>query len=239
MAQMVWDEPRAARVAGFNGRYGMMQIKGDDLKGEFEMEVIPDSSRPKTFQEKQQMFSALAAGGMVDLTDPKTRDYIDHMAGMDDVDLANHLQYVKADRDLDSLRRGGMPMPSPFQDPQVIFKCLSLFTLTEEFEALPEPIKANIVQYAGKAKQMLDQAALAQQQAAIANAEQGKELATKGSIQYVDPTKAAPQPNGKALAEHMQGKHSPMSAHAGGPPSQQHAQEGAQHQGQEVAHQLA
>ena len=234
LAARFWDDQRKARVAGFNGKFGMVSLKGDDLRGEFEISVDVDSSRPKTLAERQQAFGTAAQGGMVDLTDSQTRDYVMNVLRLDDVNPTNHLQYLKAERDLEMMKQGQQPIPSPFQDPQISFKTSSDFTLTEEFAALPPPIQQLIILYANGAKTLMQQAALQQEQLALESAQEAAGVATTGQPHYIDPSKALP-PNPAALGKGMQPKASPLSGIPGHSVGTGPTQDAAHAQGNKAA----
>ena len=136
LARRNWTEERKVKVAGFNGRWGMQTVLGEQLDADYLLEIKPDSSRPQSLEEKEQMFQMLLEGGLVDPTDAATREYIIDQANLDNVDLVDHYQYKKAERDLDSLIAGNIPAINPNINIQIFLKVFSTFTLTEEFEGL-------------------------------------------------------------------------------------------------------
>lgn len=148
MARKVWTEPRKIQTAGFNNRFGSVELEVADLDGGYEVNVIQDSSRPKTQTEKLQALQMLQQGGYVNPQDPATREYVLDTLGMNDVDLSDHMQYSKAERDLEALKQGIQPMESPFQKWEIYLQTFAMYTLTEEFETL-DPAKRNgILMYA-------------------------------------------------------------------------------------------
>lgn len=147
MAAEFWNDERKARVAGFNGKFGMQSLNGELLKGEYNITFVPDSSRPRTIGEKQEAVAAGLQAGLIDPTDPSNREYLANLMRLDEVNLVGHLQYLKAERDLEILKRGGMPKHSPFQDWSIFLKVFANFTLTEEFEALAPPLQQLIIVY--------------------------------------------------------------------------------------------
>ena len=156
LARRNWSESRKVKVAGFNGRWGMKQLFGRDLEGDYMMEIKPDSSRPQTLEEKEQAFQMLMEGGLIDITDSQTRDYVvSDLANLDSVNLTGHLQYEKAERDLDAVIQGQMPTPNPYIDLQVQMKTFTNFTLTEEFDALDPQIQVGIAQYCQNLQQQM------------------------------------------------------------------------------------
>jgi len=170
LARKNWTEERKVKVAGFNGRWGMKQLFGRDLEGEYILEIQPNSSRPKTLAEKEQAFQLLLEGGMIDPTDSQTREYvISQLANLDDVNLTNHLQYLKAERDLDTVLEGQMPIPNPNVDVQIQLKIFIDFTLTEEFEGIAPQAQQMIMLYVQQL-QAAQQAMMAAQVAQIAQA---------------------------------------------------------------------
>lgn len=147
MARKVWTEPRKIQTAGFNNRYGSIELDIADLDGGFEIKVIQDSSRPKTLTEKLQALQMLQEGGYVNPQDASTREYVIDTLGMNDVDMGDHLQFAKAERDLEKLRQGIQPMESPFEKWNIPLKIFADYTLTEEFEELPINIRNGILMY--------------------------------------------------------------------------------------------
>lgn len=148
MARKVWTEPRKIQTAGFNNRFGAQEIDVADLDGGFELNVIQDSSRPKTMVEKMEALQMLQQGGYVNPTDSGTREYVIDTLGMNDLDLGDHLQYEKAERDLQKLISGIQPMESPFEKWDIPLQMFANYTLTEEFEAQPPNIRQGILMYA-------------------------------------------------------------------------------------------
>jgi hypothetical protein len=191
LAKRNWTEERKVKVAGFNGRWGMRTILGDQLDADYLIEIRPDSSRPQSLEEKEQMFQMLLQGGLVDPTDAATREYIIDQANLDNVDLVDHYQYKKAERDLESLIAGNIPPLNPNINIQIFLKVFSTFTLTEEFETLP-PDAQQRVQIAIQ----LGQQQLAQQQAA----------AQAAAMAAMQPGKGAPPNPAQKLAEAMKNK---------------------------------
>jgi hypothetical protein len=155
LAKRNWTEERKVKVAGFNGRYGMESLWGQDLDAQFVVEIQPDSTRPMSMTDKQQAFTMLLEGGMVDPTDPATREFIIDLANLNGVNLVSHLQYMKADRDLQSVIQGNIPPLNPYIDLNVFLKVFSSYTLTEEFEALPQDGQQRVLM----ATQMISEAA--------------------------------------------------------------------------------
>lgn len=137
MIQKVWTEPRKVQTAGFNNRMGAKLLEAADLQGDYELEVIEDSSRPKTLTEKMEVFQTLQEAGLVDNTDPGVRVYITDELGVQDFDLADNLDYGKAERDLQTVKQGMLPSANPYLIWPIQFKVFSEYTKTEEFEELP------------------------------------------------------------------------------------------------------
>lgn len=154
MAQKCWDSPRKARVAGYNGKFGMMALDGNMLKGQYTLQFVADSSRPQLPSEKQAAFGMLAQGGLVDLTDSAVREYVADVLNLNDVNMTDHLQYLKAERDLERLKQGQVPKESPFQKWDIFLKVFANFTLTEEFEALHPMLQQGVLMYTEHLSQM-------------------------------------------------------------------------------------
>ena len=209
-----WDEERKVKVAGYNGRYGMVSLQGADLDGMFDLDFVPDSSRPRLISEKQQAVQAGLQAGLIDPQDPATREYLIDLLRLDEVNLVDHLQFLKAERDLDGMRQGKVPRESPFQKWDVFLKVFANFTLTEEFDGLPLDTQNTIVAYTQRMSDQLNQAT-------------GK--ATQGA-----PPPGAAQA-AAALAE-MQGGNpgNPLSAIPGQEASPQQVQGAAEKQGATV-----
>lgn len=185
LAKRFWDEPRKAKVAGFNGRYSMQQFIGKDLEGDYSLDFEANSSRPRTEEEKTAAFASLLEAGMVNPQDSAVRDYVLNLANLDQVNLTDHLQYTKAQRDLDRLKRGMLPFENPFSKPDIFFKVFADFTLTEEFEALDAATQRNVLQYAR----------LLQQKAAAAMAPPPQAMAQAlGAALKKNPSQAPPNP---------------------------------------------
>lgn len=148
MATKIWDKPRKAKVSGFNGAFGMKNLSAEDLTGDFGIEVVKDSSRPKTNQEKLQAVQMLIQGGLVNPQDPLVRDFIMNCTGMNELNPSDHHDYVKADRDLEKLKQGIQPFESPFQKWDIYLKNIADYTKTEEFEEMPPNLQRSILLYA-------------------------------------------------------------------------------------------
>ena len=173
LAKKYWDTPRRVKVAGYNGKWGMSQVMGQDLDGDYTIEVVQGSSRPRTPDEKEQQLQTLIQGGLIDITDPATRDYIYDELRVERVGLTNDLQYRKAERDLDNVIKGKAPLPVPSINMQIASKIVGDFMLTEEFEELEPDAQQRVEGVFNMMQLQIEQtmAAQAQQQmAAQANA---------------------------------------------------------------------
>lgn len=147
MAQRAWDEPRKVKVSGYNGRFSMTEFEGSDLTGDYTIQVVTDSSQPKTLSDRLQSVQLEIQAGMIDPQDPMTREVIHDWLGNHELNLADHLQIEKAERDLESLRKGMRPMESPFQKWDVFLKIFANYTLTEEFAGLDPQTQMGILLY--------------------------------------------------------------------------------------------
>jgi hypothetical protein len=202
LAKLYWDEERSVKIAGPNGRYLFESFTGESLRGDYEIEYVKNSSIPKTLDEKLEMIESMIAGGMVDITDPSTRQYIYSLVNLDGLNLANELQYRKAERDLDAIKRGEMPHESPYQDWSIEFKIVSLFTLTEEFEALDPTLQAYVLAFCEYCNQHV--VALQQQQMMqqLAMSGMGAPGGAGGPIQFRNRGKSSSDdPNNRQLAK--------------------------------------
>ena len=188
-------------MAGFNGCYGMESLWGKDLDGQYIVEIQPDSSRPMTLTDKEQMLQQLLEGGLLDPTDPAVRERILDMANMDGLNLINEVQYRKAERDLEMVQNGQMPALNPYIDLNIHFQMFSNFTLTEEFEALqPQGQQAvlmatQMIQQQLQAQQMAQQAA-AMQMAAQTGAKPGPGAQLAGAMKKKQQNKQSSGLNG-------------------------------------------
>lgn len=154
MAKKVWTEPRKIQTAGFNNRLGAQLLAAADLQGDYEIEVVPDSSRPRTLTEKLEVFQTLQEAGMVDQADPGTRVYITDTLGVQDFDLADNLDYAKAERDLEKCKDGEKPQSNPYSNWQIQFKVFSQYTKTEEYEDLDPQAQSGILGYTAWLQEM-------------------------------------------------------------------------------------
>jgi hypothetical protein len=148
MTRKVWDEPRKAKVAGFNNRFGMQELSGADLQGDYGIDVLKDSSKPKTRQEKLEALQLAATGGMINPQDAPVREYTMNSLGLNEVNASDHYDYVKADRDLEKLKQGMQPFETPFAKWDIPLKIIADYTKTEEFEELDPAIQQGILLYA-------------------------------------------------------------------------------------------
>jgi hypothetical protein len=147
MAQKVWDEPRKAKVSGFNGKLGMKELFGKDLAGNYGISAVKDSSRPKTQSEKLQAITTAAQSGIVDMQDPVNQDYVLSALNLNDLNKANHYNYAKFDVDLEILKLGQTPSEVPSQKWDIWVKGLGNYQLTEEFRGLDSPIQQGLLMY--------------------------------------------------------------------------------------------
>ena len=156
MVQKVWSDPRKVQTAGFNNKMGAKLLEAADLQGDYELEVVQDSSRPKTMTEKMEVFQTLQEAGLIDTTDPGIRAYVTDELGMQDFDLVDNLNYEKADRDLQLCKQGLKPQINPYSKWPIHFATFSDYTLTEEYEELPPNIQAGILAYTQWIQEMMN-----------------------------------------------------------------------------------
>jgi hypothetical protein len=159
LARRYWSQGRKVKVAGYNGKWGMTQVMGEDLAGDYSVSIVENSSRPKSIEEREQTFALLLQSGMVDAADPSTREYIVDQSNLNNINLVDHLQYMKAERDLDQLLAGNPPMPNPAVKPQIALQVLTNYMLTEEFDQQQPEIQQQLV----SVYQTLEQAIAMQQ----------------------------------------------------------------------------
>jgi hypothetical protein len=92
MARKVWTEPRKVQTAGFNNKFAAQQLEAADIPEDgYELNVIQDSSKPKTQTEKLQVLQLAQQGGYVDPQNPATREYVLDALGLQDLDPSDHL----------------------------------------------------------------------------------------------------------------------------------------------------
>jgi hypothetical protein len=163
MAKMYWDEERQVKVAGPNGKFLFETFSGDDLKGMYELEFVKDSSVPRTMEEKIELIQTLIAGGLVEMSDPTVRQYIYDVINLEGLNLLGELQFRKAERDLEAVKRGEMPMESPYQDWNVELKVVANFTLTEEFEVMDPQLQNYVLGFCEYINEKVTQIQQAQQ----------------------------------------------------------------------------
>lgn len=147
LAQKFWNEPRKVRVAGFNGKSSAAMLDGSMLEGDYDIDWIEGSSRKKSLEEEMENFQVLLQAQMVDVGDSQTRDFVFDRLNLEGVNMKDHLQYQKAQRDLDLLKQGQTPKENPFIKWDIPLLVFSQFCQTEEFEALDPQIQDFIVQY--------------------------------------------------------------------------------------------
>ena len=147
MALRAWDPTRKIQTAGFNNRFGVSELEVADLKAGYSINVIQDSSRPKTMTEKLQAYEMLVSGGVVNPQDVEAREYLLDTLGLTDLDDSDHENFAKAERDLQKLINGIQPMESPFQKWDIFLRIFAKYTLTEEFEALPDANRHGLLMY--------------------------------------------------------------------------------------------
>lgn len=147
MAMKIWTNPRKVQTAGFNNKFGAAEIAKADLQGDYQLDVIQDSSRPKTLTEQMEVLQQLATDGLVDMTDVSTRIYYTDTLGVQEIDLTDNLQYDKAERDLELVKQGIKPQANPYTNWLIHFKIFSDYTLTEEYESSPPDVQSGIMMY--------------------------------------------------------------------------------------------
>lgn len=201
LAKRNWTDERKVKVAGFNGRYGMESLWGKDLDGQYIVEIQPDSSRPMTLTDKEQMIQMLLEGGMIDPADPAIRERILDMANMDGLNLVSEVQYRKAERDLEIVKQGQMPALNPYIDLQIHFTLFSNYTLTEDFEALDPQQQQSVLLATEMINEQLQaqqaaQAAAAMQMAAVTGAQPGPGAKLAGAMKNKQQQKKSSGLNG-------------------------------------------
>jgi hypothetical protein len=155
MARKVWSEPRKIRTAGFNNRYGARLLEAADLEGAYQLKVEQDSSVPKTQTEKLAVFQELVAAGTVDPTSVANRVLLTNWLGIPEVDLADNLDYAKAERDLELCKTGVKPQSNPYSNWAIHFLVFSQYTKTEEYEESQPEIQASILGYTQWLQEMM------------------------------------------------------------------------------------
>ena len=180
LARMAWDEPRKVKVSGFNGQFGMMELEQADLEGEYEIEVVQDSSRPKNVDEKIAALTTLFEGGVIDPQDPSVKDFMVTTLGMQDLNTTDELQFEKAQRDLEMLKQGIQPLENPFIKWDIHLKMFADYIQTEEFEGLQQEVRAGILMYTQYMSDKLTAATQGPEALAPPNAQQRAQAMAKG-----------------------------------------------------------
>jgi hypothetical protein len=147
IAKRFWDDERKVRIGNYNGRYTVQSMARDDLKGSYDVDFVQDSSRPVLLSDKIDIVSMWMQAGMLDPADPETRQYLASITNMQGLNFANELQFQKAERDLERLKSGEIPMESPYQKWDIFLKVFANYTLTEEFETLDPNTQSLILTY--------------------------------------------------------------------------------------------
>jgi hypothetical protein len=136
----------------------MVSLQGADLDGMYDLDFVPDSSRPRLISEKQQAVQAGLQAGLIDPSDSATREYLIDLLRLDGVNLTDHLQYLKAERDLEGMKTGKVPRESPFQKWDIFLKVFANFTLTEDFDELDPDLQNLVLNYTQRMSDQLTQA---------------------------------------------------------------------------------
>jgi hypothetical protein len=180
MAAEFWNADRKTKVAGYNGKFGMISLTGQLLQGDYQISFVPDSSRPRLIGEKQQAIAAALQAGLVDPTDSATREYLSDLLRLDGVNMVDYLQYQKAERDLEKLKQGLVPSEVPTQKWDIFLKVFADFTLTEEFEELDPGVQQVVLMYTQRMSDQLAAASGAGQPVAPLAKQVGDALASLG-----------------------------------------------------------
>lgn len=203
MAKLYWDEPRKVKVAGGNGKFKAQALTGADLRGSYAIEFVPESSRPKTVQEKQAAIAALFQAKMIDPSDPSVRDFIYDTIGLDGVNLIGHRQFEKAERVLDQVRRGEQPLMVPGIDNNILYGVLTDYTLTEEFEQQDPNVQAAVLQFSAQIQLAI---AEAQMRAAGMNPPPTPGMPAPAAPKSGSAQQPTAESVGNALHEHVHGQ---------------------------------
>jgi Zn ribbon nucleic-acid-binding protein len=197
MAKWVWDEERQVKVAGPNGKLLYKAFTGMNLRGMYEIDYVPDSSIPKTQQDKIEMMQTLVMGGLVNMSDPQTRQYVYDIVNMEGLNLVGERQFRKAERDLEAIKQGQMPIESPYQDWQIQLSIFANFTLTEEFEELDPQLQNFMLAYTEYINEKVSMINAQQQQQSILAASSQAIASSAGKAGSGKPA----DPNNKQLAK--------------------------------------
>jgi hypothetical protein len=165
MAKLFWDDERKVKVAGHDGRWVVDAIDKESLRGSYDIDYVPNSSRPKALDEKMNDVSMMLQAGLVDPSDPSTREYILDEVNLEGLNLADDLQFRKSQRDLEKCKRGALNqiVESPYANWTIFLKVFANYTLTEEFEYLDPRIQTMILAYTEYLNQKVTEASMFQQ----------------------------------------------------------------------------
>ena len=158
MARLFWADERKAKIAGENGKFKAVSLTGQDLNGNYSVQLKPGSSKPKLLSEKLGFIQMAVEGKLLDPTDQDLKIELLRMFGLDNLDPKDKVHVDKALRDLDKAKRGDPSvmaswMANPYIKWDVLFRYFSEYTLSEEFEEQDPQIQASIMALA----QMLNQ----------------------------------------------------------------------------------
>lgn len=235
MAKLAWDEPRKVRIAGHNGKLMYMTVQSEQLRGQYELDYVKGSSRPKTYEEKMTAFQTATQMMFINPADPTTRQFAFELFGLTGLVFSDELQYRKSERDLEMCKRGQLPRDTPYQKWDVFLKTFSDFTLTEDYEDLAPEIQLMIIGQTEHYNQMMIQVQQQQAMDAAMQAAQGQALMNAAG--------GGPPGKGKPGAPGGKGKQaSPDEKTLSGVPGQnvsngavEHA---AQDEGEHIAHSM-
>ncbi len=130
-----YKSPRLLKITGKNRTYSVNEYTGEDLKNNFDVQVIPGSMIPgNKYMDRQEILNAFTQGLLGDPADPKLRQKVLSMMEYGDVqemwqDLAASI--AQSQRFIDQLKNNEQPELNEFDNHGVLFQEINRFRITE------------------------------------------------------------------------------------------------------------
>lgn len=161
LAHQFWDEPRTIRVASANNIYETMQFKGSDLGGLLDLRVETGSMAPKSRAAKQAFITDLMKNGFIP---PQMGLKYLQMSETNRLHQELQLDARQAQRENYRMSQGMVNNRNPW-DNDIAHKIEhESFMKTQEFEMLPEEIKAMFLMHLDQHNQQMAMEMQAQQE---------------------------------------------------------------------------
>lgn len=137
-----YELPRVMKIAGDGLEYAVKEFKGQDLKENYDVIVIPGSTVPNSkVLKRQDIINAFQMGLLGDPADPKLRAKVLKMMEFGDVaemwkEQALDDQQVK--KTIEDIQAGQMPPMHEWDNHEVFIQEMNNFRKTDKFENLSE-----------------------------------------------------------------------------------------------------